>query len=152
MSASDVRILSDGSCELLTMDPVTLDDVTVRWATGNDLAIDWLAESRADALGPAHDFLWSACCDPPEGIVPVVVALAEAAGEDMEMLGSVGAGPLEDLVHSASKDARLLDALERAARQEPSVRTAMRTVWMGPDVAPTVKQRLMKYGAQDISG
>jgi hypothetical protein len=128
---------------------LTLDDVTVRWGSGADLAGDWLAESRAGEVGPAHDFLWSACSEAPDGIVAVLVALARAAGEDEEM---VGAGPLEDLIVRASEDARLLDAIERAARQEPAVRAAMRMVWMGSGVASNVKQRFAKYGARDQSG
>ncbi|WP_035848143.1 hypothetical protein [Cryptosporangium arvum] len=52
----------------------------------------------------------------------------------------------------ASEDARLRDAIERAARQEPAVRAAMRMVRMGSGVASNVKQRFAKYGARDQSG
>ncbi|GAA0273405.1 DUF6869 domain-containing protein [Cryptosporangium japonicum] len=152
MSEPHVRILGDGSCELLTwLDYATLEDVTVRWESAADLAGDWLIETRAGTPGPAFSFLWSACHQPLDGIVSVLVALANAAGDDEDMLGGLGAGWLEDLIPIAGKVPHLLDELERAARQKPTIRAALGTVWMGADVPPDVRQRFRKYGARDVT-
>lgn len=153
MSEPDVRILGDGSCELLAwLDYGTFEDVSVRWESVAELAVDWLTETRAGAPGPAFSFLWSACHQPLEGVVPVLVALANAAGDDEDMLSGLGAGWLEDLIPTANKVPHLLDELERAARQEPNFRAAMGAVWMGSDVPPDVRQRLLEFGAHDVAG
>lgn len=145
-TAPDAFILGDGSF----VHRSTADDPVV-WASDADFSDAWLAESRAGQRGPAREFLWSACLRPPPGLVSALVALARAAGEDEDLLGAVGAGPLEDVIDSAGRDAGLLEEIERAARQEPAFRIALRSVWIGDGVPPTVRERLVRFGARDLT-
>jgi hypothetical protein len=64
-----------------------------------------------------------------DGAGGVVQLLAELNRADPEQDGAtVGAGPLEDFVHAHGD--RMIDELERQARQEPSFRKALSAVWI----------------------
>lgn len=57
-----------------------------------------------------------------------MIVSAEAAGGDAELLGWVGAAPLEDLVSHSGNGLGVLAEVERAARQNSACRTALANV------------------------
>ncbi|WP_138759968.1 DUF6869 domain-containing protein [Modestobacter altitudinis] len=75
-------------------------------------------------------------------MVDALVVLAEAADGDADVIGLVGAGPLEDLVSHSGNGLRILDEVDRAARHHPAFRAALRTVVLGEDVPQPVLTRL----------
>ncbi|WP_376980978.1 DUF6869 domain-containing protein [Cryptosporangium minutisporangium] len=121
------------------------------WKSPAAVAEAWVSERRANELGPVWWFLSAVCAEPQPGVVDLVIALAHAAEGDADLVAAVGAGPLENLVHQAGGDAELMNEIERAARQEPAFRAALSCVWMGSDVPTAVKQRLVRFGAINIS-
>jgi len=143
----DVFANPDGSCVL-----VTAEDTAFVWASHEELAADWLAEQHEPdpGAGPAYEFLDEACSAATPGIVDILVTIAEAAADDGDMLGALGAGHLEDLVSHSGNGAVVLEEVDRAARRSPAFRTALRGVWLGWDVPPHVKARLVGLGGIDI--
>jgi hypothetical protein len=86
-----------------------------------------------------------------DGVVGLLVALADRVAEDNESLMYLGAGPIESLLRHHDRDLPqiILDEIETAARQHPSFRTALRGVWYRPDSDdPRVIALLDKYGHQ----
>lgn len=111
-------------------------------------AADWFAEWRSGERGEACEFIQAACDDAIPGVVDALIVLADAAEGDAELLGWVGAGPVEDLVSHSGNGARVLPEVDRAARQSPAFRAALRNVWLGADVSEPVKSRLVEFGAR----
>ena len=81
--------------------------------------------------------------------VDVIQALVDAATE--EELPALGAGPLEQLLRHSGHGARFVAEIENRAVEQPRWRAALAGVWLGRDVPPEVRARLVRFGAQDIS-
>jgi hypothetical protein len=80
----------------------------------------------AEAAITAYQHVADLVDDGSDGVVQLLVELNRA---DPDHDGAtVGAGPLEDLVHAHGD--RMIDELERQARQDPSFRKALSTVWI----------------------
>jgi hypothetical protein len=75
--------------------------------------------------------------------IHLIVALIETAPDDAG-IASVGAGPLEDLVHEHGDV--LIDDLDRLARQNPTFNQAMSSVWLAAGTLnPDAERRLRKW-------
>jgi hypothetical protein len=82
-------------------------------------------------------------------VVPMLVALAEAASDDEVRLAYLGAGPIEDLVNSVRADERphLLDELDAAVRRNLAFQRALAGVWWSSQADETVAERLRRFEA-----
>lgn len=86
------------------------------------------SERRADRLA-ADDWFWAwqavadRVHDRGTEALPLLVLLADAAPDD-DAVGSLGAGPIEDLVGDET-----LDEIEAMASRHPRFRLALRSVW-----------------------
>jgi len=104
---------------------------------------------RADRLSQ-DDVSWAweeiheQVSDHPESAVDVLVTLAEAAPDDAA-LASLGAGPVEALLHPSVSTA-VVDRVERAARQSETFRKALRCAWFDDHVPSEVATRLRRFG------
>lgn len=134
----------DGSCRLTS----ALLGTDSSWVTVEQWAVAMLDEWRAKKYLEAHEFIDAACQDAVPGVVDALIVLAETADGDADLLGLVGAGPLEDLVSHSGNGLRVLPDVDRAARQNPAFRAALTRVWLGPDVPEAVRTRLGELGAQ----
>lgn len=147
MAVASASIRSDGSCVLVDL----IDGHERIWDSVAALAADWIADQREGRIGDAYEFFDAVCGDAGHGVVEALIALSEAADGDEDLLGQVGAGPLEDLVSHSGNGSRVLAEVDRAARQSPSFRAALRSVWLGEGIPQPVKARLVELGAQDIT-
>jgi len=77
------------------------------------------------------------------GVVELLVALAEAAPDDLA-LATLGAGPIEDLITSHAEE--FVDELDDAARRSSPFRTALRNVWYDESVDASIRGRLQRFG------
>jgi hypothetical protein len=80
---------------------------------------------RADEFAWAGDYVDEAVRDPVKDVVPILLALSEAATGDSE-LAYLGAGPIEDLLKFGN-DARVAE-LAVAVRQNPTLARARTNV------------------------
>ncbi len=74
-------------------------------------------------------------------IRPILLALIEAAADDDDMIGRVGAGPLENFV---SNDPSAVRWLEQQCRHNERLRDALASAWFDDSVSPEVAQRLKR--------
>ena len=146
MTGTKVSFNSDRSCALID----EIDGTQVAWATVEKWAADWFAELDAKRWGAAHDFIHLACSNAVAGVVDALVVLAEVADGHRVRLGSVGAGPLEDLVSHSGIGLQVLPEVERAARQSAAFRVALGSVWVSLDVPGPVRERLAELGATKL--
>ncbi|MDQ2838257.1 MAG: hypothetical protein M3Y42_06125 [Actinomycetota bacterium] len=148
MTPGEAHLNADGSCEVYD----TIDEVTSgTWPSVRAWADAWLNEWRAGEYGPACEFVDALTESAPSGVVDVIVTLADATEGDDELLGWVGAGPLEDLVSHSRNSLAVLDDVERAARLEPMFGKALWRVWLGTgDVPELARHRLAELGARDF--
>lgn len=144
MFDSDVTFGTDGSCRLTD----AVMGIESSWATVEQWAVALLDEWRTEKYGEANDFIDAACHQAVPGVVGALIVLAETADGDADLLGFLGAGPLEDLVSHSGNGPRVLSDVDRAARQSPAFRAALRNVWLGPDVPEAVLTRLGELGAR----
>jgi hypothetical protein len=78
--------------------------------------------------------------DPQHGFA-LVLALADQASD--EVIGSVGAGPLEDLVRTFHE--QVVPKLEQAAREHPRLVEALCRIWLSQGAVPAeTEARLQK--------
>ena len=145
MIRTEATFLEDGSCRLT--DPFEGTEHT--WPTVSAWASAWIAEWRADEMGDAKDFLFEACDDAVPGVVDALVTLAEAADGNDDLIGLIGAGALEDLLHHTGHGLRVLDEVDRAARRSPAFRAALRYVALGAAAPQPVTLRLEELLALD---
>jgi hypothetical protein len=139
---------ADGSCHLSE----SFDGNDALWPTLEAWASDWFTEWRGKGPErPASEFISAACSDAVAGVVDALIVLAEKANGDAELLSWVGAGPLEDLVSHYGHATAVVDDVERAARQSTSVRAALQNVWLGNEVPPDARSRLVKLGATSLT-
>lgn len=73
----------------------------------------------------------------------VVAALVGGAKDDDEV-ALVGAGPLEDLLHTHGE--ALVDDVDRFARQDSRFRRALSAVWLGNGLSDATTERLARLG------
>jgi hypothetical protein len=97
---------------------------------------NWWAYEALDRLCAAH----------PEEAWPLVLALINAADTD-ELLDSIGAGPLEDLIDKHGD--RMIDRIEAAARDNPHLRLALKSVLLR-DEASEVARRFVALGCEGV--
>jgi hypothetical protein len=140
---SEASFGPDGSCHLI----YPIEGTEVRWPSVAAWASDWISEWRTGEYGEANDFIHEACDDAVPGVVDALVVLAEAVDGDADVLGLVGAGPLEDLVSHSGNGLRVLDEVDRAAQHHPALRAALRAVVLGEDVPQPVLTRLAELTA-----
>lgn len=83
-----------------------------------------------------------------EGVVGLLVALANAADGDLHRLAYLGAGPFEDLLlygeHPPAES--IVDALDQAAQQNNNVQLAVRAMWWGDNDDPRTVARFTRFG------
>jgi hypothetical protein len=147
MFGSEVSFRPDGSCGVADV----VEGTEVSWPSVAAWAADWFSEWRAGEHGGACVFIQVACVDAVQGVVDALTVLAETAGGDAELLGWVGAGPLEDLVSHSGNGLGVLAEVDRAARQNSAFRTALANVWLGADAPLAVRSRLAELGAQVLT-
>jgi hypothetical protein len=96
--------------------------------SAHDWASVWLRHSREhrDEDFWAWDELFSSVLDDPERAWPVILALVQL-GSDGE-LGTVGAGPIEDLVVKHGR--AFIDRIEAEAAGNDRFRKALATIWL----------------------
>jgi len=143
MDDFEAAFLPDGSCRWT-------EDTEIIWGSVREWALDWFAEWRGGEYGNACEFMRAACENAIPGVVDALIVLAETADGDADLLGWVGAGPLEDLVSHSGNGLQVLAEVDRAARQNPAFRRALGNVWLGSDVPAPVKARLAELGAGDL--
>lgn len=80
----------------------------------------------------------------PKDAIEVLTYLADAAPDDAA-LAYLGAGPIENLVCYGGSDV-VIDRVEGAAVRNGNFRTALRCAWFDAHVAPSVAQRLRRFG------
>jgi hypothetical protein len=97
--------------------------------------------SEMSAWHCVHEFMAAAS---PHAI-EVIQVLIDRANPDE--LVHIGAGPLETLLSHAGHGRQFVDEIERRARQQPTFRTAVASVWLGADVPQDVRTRLAALGA-----
>ena len=95
----------------------------------------------------AFDALDNLCRDSPEKAWLVVAALVEAADTE-ELLGAVGAGPLEDIL--SEHGATFVDRAETEAHTNTRFAAALRNVWLSEHESETAK-RLLAIGCQYVA-
>jgi len=95
----------------------------------------------------AWEAVQTAALERTDGIVSLVVALADAAGGDVQKLAFLGAGPIEDFLrHGQDPVVQILDELHDAACRNEGVRLAVRGVWWGDDDDPLLVARFIRFG------
>ncbi len=118
------------------MPPMTDED-------SEQLAQPWIRHKRGNRDDrPASDAMTLFTAKDPEAAWRVTLRLIELV-RDTELLGVVGAGPLEEIV--AESSALFVDRIERLAATDPSFRTALSYVWL-PDNASDASKRLIALG------
>jgi hypothetical protein len=140
------RVTADGVCEL-----VEDDGVRVTWSTSSGWATAWREEWVREDYGPASEFIHALTDQGVDGVVDLLVVLADAAAEDPEHLGWVGAGPLEDVLSHSGDGMRAVDQVEAAARLHPAFRAALSSVRLGHHVDAHVRERLTVLGVRDLT-
>ena len=111
------------------------------------------AADRAERLN-AVNWFWAweavnrATAIQVDGVVPLLVALADAVPGSFEDLAYLGAGPFENLLRHGNQppSPEILDELDDAARQNENVRLAIRAVWWGQDDDPSTVARFKRFG------
>jgi hypothetical protein len=106
------------------------------------LAAGWLAYTltKSSEAFAAWDELTMLSTTDEARAWPIVVALVARVPEDE--LGAVGAGPLENLLHSFA--ASVGPKAAALARSEPRFRAALERVWLNrEDVPPDVREQLV---------
>jgi hypothetical protein len=81
-----------------------------------------------------------------DGVVSLLIALADAVAGNELALAYLGAGPIEDFLRGEDPASPLLDELDAAARTNENVRTAVRCVWWSGDDHPSVVARFTRFG------
>ncbi len=125
-----------------------------RWASREELATAWGAEQPLlNAKGlpdtPAHDCLADLVNDGDPESLAVIAVLIEHASSDQDVC-DIGAGPLENLLSHAGHGLRFVDQVEGLARGSAKLRSALECLWLGEDVDPGVRARLVALGASDL--
>ena len=103
---------------------------------------------RAQAWYWAWTAVYDATRLAADGVVGLLVALADAAAGDLERLAYLGAGPFEDLLRYGERppNATILDELEQAAQDNNNVRLAVRAMWWGDDDDQHTVERFTRFG------
>jgi hypothetical protein len=143
---TDARVLPDGGCEL-----VSSDEAVVSWTSPDEWADAWITEWLRDRRGPASEFVAVLTRTAAPGVVDVLTALARRAGGDPEILGWIGAGPLEDLVSHSGHGADVIDEVARVAHEDPALHRALAHVWLGDQVPEPARTRLTQLGARHLT-
>ena len=143
-----VRRLPDGSCEF-----TDYDGRIAWWPDAEAVAQAWLEEWRREAFGSACDFINAMTHEAAQGVLDLLQVFAECAatGPDSQKVGWVGAGPLEDLLSHPGSGTAVVDEVERKARSHIAFSLALRNVWLGKEVDPAIKSRLVALGARDVT-
>ncbi len=95
----------------------------------------------------AFETLDNMCRDNPEEAWLIVVALVAAADPE-DLLGDIGAGPLEDLL--SEHGAAFVERAEAAARTNPRFAKALSNVWLSEKDSEAA-QRLLAIGCQFVA-
>lgn len=74
-------------------------------------------------------------------MLELVQALIDTAESDND-IAMVGAGPLEDLMSHSGHGLKLIDDVERRARQQPRFRNAVGGMWLSDEAPPKFAQDL----------
>jgi len=104
--------------------------------------------AQADQWYWAWDAVFRATRTSVDGVVALLVALADAAAGDLERLAYLGAGPFEDLLRYGERPPTptILDELDRAAHDNDNVRLAVRAMWWGDNDDPRTVERFTRFG------
>jgi hypothetical protein len=136
------------------------------WSSVDPWVADWWAaqrESRAASIAeqagqagvrwpdsPAQEFLTDMWLDRDPRIVAFVEALAEAAESDQDF-SDLGAGEIESVLCDDDTGRAFIDEAERAARRSPDFARTLTWMWVGGDVEPSLRARLLALGAIDLT-
>ncbi len=128
-------------------------DLFARWWDFQHRARGTRAERKALEAGEpadvqaAYDTIEALVAAGAPDTVELLVALNDA-GPPEDQGGTVGAGPLEDLICTHGDS--LAETIERCARQSPSFAKALSNVWLErADVSPATEQRLARWIRSD---
>jgi hypothetical protein len=88
------------------------------------------------------------CEQRPHEALALICRLAELA-DTSELVGNVGAGPLEDLLRAHG--AAVIDELEARARGSATLRAALARVWVS-DPTSELGRRLVRLGCKPPQG
>jgi Family of unknown function (DUF6869) len=80
----------------------------------------------------------------PEAMIAVLVAIADAAPDDVA-LAYLGAGPVEDVIVHHGSDV-VIDRIEGAANRSENFRKAVSCAWFDDRVPGTISARLRVFG------
>lgn len=102
----------------------------------------------------SDEYLWAweavhrATTEQVDGVVSLLVAIADAAAGRLEDLAYLGASAFEDLLRYGRRPASagILDELDEAARSNENVRLAVRAMWWGDDDDPQTVARFSRFG------
>jgi len=83
-------------------------------------------------------------------VVALVVALAEAAETEQDF-SDLGAGEIEDLLCHSGIGGQFIDEVELVARRSPAFARTLTWMWVGSDIEPSLRARLLALGAIDLS-
>jgi hypothetical protein len=115
--------------------------------TDTELAKQWIEEAQdasnpSDMDGTATDTLIELMLFEPERALKIVHEIVHTT-KDEAVLANVGAGPLEDLLHSEHGEQFVDDILEHA-RQDSTWRFALGCVWPNDAMDKVVRKKLTK--------
>lgn len=114
----------------------------------DQLAQGWIRHKRGSpADRPAWGDLAVLTARDPESAWRVTLRLIDLA-RDTELLGGVGAGPLEELI--SESPALFVDRVEQLAATDSAFKTALSYVWLS-DAASDVSKRLIALGCTTVS-
>lgn len=124
----------DGTAELHVRDLFGVEFIVstyLRYQRTGDEIDFWAWEIVSGLVSEARDEAWL-----------MLLAIIDAADDDDEVLGCVGAGPLEDFVSSYGPD--YLDEIEREAALRPGLRSALSAMWVWDDLPAVAFERIAK--------
>jgi hypothetical protein len=99
---------------------------------------------------PAVDLLSHMVDERDPRTVSFIVALAEAATSEKES-SDLGADDIETLLCHHDDGARFIDEVEDAARSSAMFARALSYMWVGREVDPDLRSRLIALGAIDLA-
>lgn len=152
--------------------PITWDDpwssssAIVKWESVDAWVSDWWAEHRAREKAtraedegrtdvpwpdcPAADLLSNMVDERDPRTVSFIVALADAATSEQDS-SDLGADDIETLLCHHDDGIRFIDEVEGVARSSAMFARALSYIWVGRDVDPAVRSRLIALGAIDLA-
>lgn len=142
------------------------DDQTHFWPSVDAWVGDWWAAEReasaayqAERAGqtgvrwpdaPSHALLGYLERERDPRVVALIAALAEVAETEQDF-SDLGAGDIEDLLCHSGMGGQFIDEVELVARRSPAFARTLTWMWVGSDIEPSLRARLLALGAIDLA-